>query len=162
MADHSSPEELPYRGGRRPKTSDWGPHIQYDQVPTTEMVVKLEQALRGLASVSEQVSRVASPGVRAYSLAKEDALGPPEAYLDDHEFCHVHATGAVHLTVPMAVRELVIERGWAEQHIMAKAGSIAPTVVFVYAPRDQNELNAVLWIVGQSYEFARGVGVQIQ
>jgi hypothetical protein len=59
--------------------------------------------------------------------------------------------------VPHALRDLLIDHGWAEEHLIAKAGLISDTILFVYAPRNESELNVVMWIVRNSLDFARGV-----
>jgi hypothetical protein len=100
---------------------------------------------------------MASPRSSALYLADEFACGPPEAFIDGHEFCHLHPLpeGSIHLTLPFVLREEVVRLGWGERHPIAVAG-ILTTLVTVYAPRDCTELAAVLGLISQSCQFAQG------
>ena len=147
---------LPRRAHRRPQTSDRVPHIQCDQIPSGDIVQRLLLRISQLSNVRERDSRMAMPGVKAFWIPDDNACGPKTAFIDDHEFCHLHETGTIHLTAPKQLRELLIDRGWAEQHIVAKAGIIADTLLLVYAPQDETEVEVVTWIVRQSLAFATG------
>jgi len=126
------------------------------KVPET-MEELIERALE-IPHVRSKQSRMASPRTHALYLADEFAAGPPEAFIDDHEFCHLHALpeGNLHLTLPSGVREHVIQKAWGEVHPSAAAGLLGSTLIMVYAPRNEDELAAVLAIVQASYRFARG------
>src|ERR1051326_6925463 len=102
-------------------------------------------------------SRMASPGTSALYLPGEHALGPPEAFIDDYEFCHLHPLpeGTIHLTLPALLREEVIVRGWGERHPVAGCGVLS-ALMTVYAPRDAQEFSAVLELIAQSWRFATG------
>jgi hypothetical protein len=101
---------------------------------------------------------MAAPETRALALPDEHARGPAEAFIDDHEFCHLHAApeGSIHLALPAIVRLNVIESGWSELHPSVQAGFLPPTLVMVYAPRDEEELAVVVGLVTASYYFAHG------
>ncbi len=64
------------------------------------------------------------------------AAGPPEAFMIDREFCHLHppSDGSLHLNLPPDVGQVAVERGWAENHPLARRGIIPTTVVMVYGP----------------------------
>jgi hypothetical protein len=100
---------------------------------------------------------MASPRSCALSLSDQFALGPPEAFIDAHEFCHLHPMpeGGIHLTLPRILRDEVVRLGWGERHPIAEA-CILPTLVTIYAPRNREELEAVLGFVMQSCAFAQG------
>ena len=116
----------------------------------------LETCLR-IPLVRSKQSRMASPGSHALYLCDEFAAGPPEAFIDGHEFCHLHPLpeGGIHLTLPAALRDEVMRRSWGEPHPIAAAG-ILPTLMTVYAPRDRQEIDAVFGLVAQSCQFAQG------
>jgi hypothetical protein len=116
----------------------------------------LERSL-AIPHVRQKQSRMASPRSSALYLPDEFAAGPPEAFIDEHEFCHLHPLpeGSVHLTLPLLLVEEVVRRGWAERHPIARAG-ILPTLLTVYAPRDRKEMAAVLGLIEQSCQFAQG------
>ena len=100
---------------------------------------------------------MASPQSYALYLSDPLALGPPEAFIDGHEFCHLHPLpeGGIHLTLPRILRDEVLRLGWGERHPVAEV-CILPALVTVYAPRNPEELEAVLGLVVQSCAFAQG------
>ena len=74
------------------------------------------------------------------------------------EFCHVHAQGdfSLHTTLPLPLplAEAAEDSGWAEPHFLVHTGQAPATVVMVYPPRDDSELDIVQRLVRASYEFA--------
>jgi hypothetical protein len=147
----------PPRIGRRPRMKRVLPHLQMDQLPTSEAMDALIERSLEIPWVRSKQSRMASPDSYALYLPDEFALGPPEAFIDGHEFCHLHPLpeGSIHLTLPTILREEVVRLGWGERHPIAEVG-ILSTLVTVYAPRDHQELDTVLDLVTQSCYFARG------
>jgi hypothetical protein len=83
--------------------------------------------------------------------------GVREAYIDQHEFCHLHPPpeGTIHLTLPQPVHRQVVELGWGEPHPMAGSG-LSPNLVLIYGPRDVEELEIVLGLVVICRSFATG------
>jgi hypothetical protein len=150
--------EPPLRLGPRPQSFLTLPHVQLDQWPPPMIAEELLGRCLNLPHVRLKQSRMASPECHALSLPDEFSAGPPAAFIVDHEFCHLHPLpdSSIHLTLPKKVRELAIQRGWAEQHLVSRAGILPETLVLVYAPRDSNELAIVLQLIWQSYQFARG------
>ena len=63
--------------------------------------------------------------------------------------------GSLHLALPSAVRDEVVRLGWGERHPVAICG-ILPMLVTVYAPRDGEELEAVMGLIALSCAFAQG------
>lgn len=72
------------------------------------------------------------------------------------EFCHVHAQGdfSLHATLPLPLATAAESAGWAEPHFLVHTGQAPPTVVMLYAPRDDFEHEVVQTLVRASYEFA--------
>ena len=155
---HNSLESLGRRRQPRPRTQRFLPHKQLDQWPNPAVFKQLEAACMALPDVRGQQSRMAGDDTRALWLPDSVVFGPPAAFIDDHEFCHLHALpeGNLHLTLPSGVREHVVQMAWGEAHPSAAAGLLGSTLIMVYAPRNEAELAAVLAIVQASYQFARG------
>jgi len=107
--------------------------------------------------VRSKQSRMASPGTQALYVADACAAGPPEAFIDGHEFSHIHPLpeGTIHLTLPKVLGDEVIRLGWAEPHPIAVTG-ILPALLTVYAPRDGEEMDVVFHLVARSCLFAQG------
>ena len=149
---------LPGRSGARPRTHKGLPHQQLDQQPRDDMIrTQLAEWLVALEGVAEAPSGISVPGARA--LVLHDATpGPPEAFLVGREFAHMHPPPdhSLHITLPEQRAREAIEAGWAEFHPLVDDGRLPPTVVMVYAPRDQAELAVVSGLVQESYQFASG------
>jgi len=151
--------ELPPRLGPRPRSCPTLPHVQLDQWPSPAIAEELLGRCLIFPNVRPKQSRMASPECYALSLPDAFSAGPPRAFIVDHEFCHLHPLpdSSIHLTLPADMREHAIERGWAEQHLVSRAGILPETLVMVYAPRDAHELAIVLRLIWRSYQFARGM-----
>jgi hypothetical protein len=149
---------LPPRAGDRPRTTPTNPHTQLDQQPTdTRWVDELAARVFALPGVNEAPSRISVPGARALVLAAGEPTGPPEAFLIEREFAHLHPAPdhSLHAMLPEETAREAIEAGWAESHPVALRGLIPPTAVMLYAPRDEAELDVIEGLVRASHAFAR-------
>jgi hypothetical protein len=150
---------LPPRAGERPRATTSIPHSQLDQQP--EDARELDAILAAAATwphVDQQPSRIAVEGSRGLVLTPDISAGPREAFLVGREFCHGHAGGdfSLHATLPLPWVEAAQRGGWAEPHYLVHAGQAPPTVMMLYAPRDDTERMVILQLVRASYEFALG------
>jgi phospholipase/carboxylesterase len=158
IAMHLKPAVLSHsRLGTRPQMNQSLPHLQTDQFPPAEAIRELVTRSLEIPCVQSKQSRMASPDTHALYLPDELAEGPPEAFIDGHEFCHVHPfpQGTIHLTLPKPLREGVVRLSWGEPHPIAESG-ILRTLLTVYAPRDREETQTVLALIVQSCLFAQG------
>jgi hypothetical protein len=149
---------LPPRVGDRPRTTPTNPHTQLDQQPTDlRWVEELADRVFALPGVIEEPSHISVPGARALVLAPGEPAGPPEAFLIDREFAHLHPAPdhSLHAMLPTETATEAIAAGWAEPHPVALRGLIPPTAVMLYAPRDQAELDVIESLVRDSLAFAR-------
>jgi Family of unknown function (DUF5519) len=151
---------IPIRRGERPRTTRTNPHTQLDQQPVDPALIEeLSRRLFGLPGVVERPSGISVPGARALVLAPGEATGPPEAFMIDREFAHLHPSPdhSLHAMLPASVARAAIDAGWAELHPVARMGLLPPTAVMLYAPRDEAELAVVEQLVQTSHRFARPV-----
>jgi phospholipase/carboxylesterase len=149
---------LPRRAGPRPRTRKGLPHQQLDQQPPDETIrAQLSARVLALAGVAEAPSGISVPGARALIL-RDATTGPPGAFMVGREFAHLHPPPdqSLHLTLPERRAREAIRAGWAEFHPLVEAGRLPPTLVMVYAPRDDAELEVVEGLVRESYHFALG------
>ena len=149
---------FPHRSGTRPRTHKGLPHQQLDQQPWDDTIrVQLAHRLVVLEGVIEAPSGISVPGARALVL-RETTTSPPDAFLIGREFAHLHPPPdySLHITLPEQRAWEAIRAGWAEFHPLVEDGQLPPTVVMVYAPRDEAELAVVSGLVRESYQFARG------
>ncbi len=148
------------RTGSRPRVTDDFPQSQLDQQPADSRYVDaiLAEALTWPAVVGRP-SAISVEGARALMLDGSVALGPAQAFMVGAEFCHVHAQGdfSLHTTLPVPLAKVAERAGWAEPHFLVHKGQAPPTVVLLYAPRDEREREVVLGLVRASYEFAAAV-----
>lgn len=150
-------ENLPSREGPRPATTPSNPHTQLDQIAPVHLQDRTRDYALSLPGVRPGPSRVSVPGAVAFYL---DAP-PAEPLIPDFlggEFGHIHphSDGSLHLNVPTAVAEVLIDAGWAEYHTLVGKGFIPPLVVMVYGPRDENELAFVRLAIDEAYRAAGG------
>lgn len=149
---------LPQRAGSRPRTTPTNPHTQLDQQPPdARWVEELARRVFALPGVVEEPSGISVPGARALVLAPDEALGPPEAFLIDREFAHLHPDPdhSLHAMLPTETATEAVDAGWAEPHPAALRGLIPSNAVMLYAPRDEAELDVVENLVRASHAFAR-------
>jgi hypothetical protein len=149
---------LPERAGQRPGTTPTNPHTQLDQNPEEVLVRELAQKVFALSDVEERPSAISVHGAQALWLRDEVPAGPQEAFMIGREFAHIHPLpdGSLHAALPPELAEEAIEKGWAEQHPVARMGYIPPNVVMIYAPRNAEEIEIVAGLVTESYRYAGG------
>ena len=149
---------LPQRAGARPRTTPTNPHTQLDQQPTdSHLIEELARRAFALPGVVEEPSGISVPGARALVLAPGEAAGPPEAFLIDREFAHLHPDPdhSLHAMVPTETVTEAVAAGWAEPHPVALRGLIPPNAVMLYAPRDEGEVDVIERLIRASHAFAR-------
>ena len=150
---------LPPRTGPRPRTHKGLPHKQLNQQPRDDTIrAQLAKRLVALEGIAEAPSGISVPGARALVM-RDGTTAPPAAFMIGREFAHLHPPPdySLHITLPAGRAPEVIQAGWAEFHPLVEEGQLPPTVVMVYAPRDETELSVVSSLVRESYQFARGL-----
>lgn len=152
--------ELPPREGPRPRTTPTNPHTQLDQNPESPLFEELTRQAFALPGVEERPSQISVPGARALWLSEGVPAGPGEAFMIGREFAHTHPLpdGSLHAALPPEVAQEAVQKGWAEQHPVARLGYIPENVVMIYAPRDEHELEVVLGLVTESRRYAAANG----
>ncbi|HSL69039.1 MAG TPA: luciferase family protein, partial [Longimicrobiales bacterium] len=150
------PRDLPPRAGSRPRTSSRNPHMQLDQNASAALVDRLAEQAFALPNVEERLSAVSVPGARALWLPDDLPAGPPEAFMVEREFAHIHPLpdGSLHMALPSSVAAEAVAKGWAEPHPMARLGYVPETVVMVYGPRDTEELEVIMALLRASHHAA--------
>lgn len=152
-----SSSSLPVRIGERPRTTPTNPHTQLDQQASDPgLVEELARRIFALPGIVEGPSGISVPGARALSVAPGEPVGPPEAFLIDREFAHLHPDPdrSLHAMLPLDTVAVAVAAGWAEPHPVARMGLIPPTAVMLYAARDDDELDVIESLVRASHAFA--------
>src|ERR1700737_2414909 len=158
MTTTSNTHGLPQRPGDRPTTGPEIPHQQLSQNAPLPLQEELWHRMTRLEGVHPGRSHVSLPDTRALHLDPRLAGGPREAFFAGTEFAHLHgpSDGSLHLMLPVSVASDAIEKGWPELHPGARRAPAPPTLVILYGPRDEAELETVWQLVQTSYAFARG------
>ncbi|HEX4814307.1 MAG TPA: luciferase family protein [Nonomuraea sp.] len=147
------------RRGPRPKTNPEIPHQQLDQISPVELQEELWRRMSALDHVRVGASVVSLPETRALHVTAEYARGPAAAFVrDSTEFAHLHGIfdGSLHMQLPEQDAAEVVAKGWGELHPVVLDGRHPPTMVMVYGPRDEDELETVWALVSRSHAFATG------
>ena len=149
-------QQIPQRAGpppetRRPSRARRVAHQQLTQNAPPELQETLFERARALPGVQVGPSLVSVPGARAFFLEEHMAQGPAGAFQRGLEFAHLHPSndGSLHLTLPPAAQQVVLDKGWGEPHPISGTPMI-------YGPRDAQELEVVWRLLLLSYRFARG------
>lgn len=149
---------FPQRPGPRPTTTDDEPHEQLDQLGPVELWDELHRRAFSLPGVREDRSGYSFPETRALWLDPELAKGPPEAFIWQQEFAHIHPRPncSWHLQLPWELAVLAISAGWGEIHPVCWLGVAPANSVMLYSARNPEELEVVWDLVEESHRFASG------
>ncbi|KAL4931782.1 uncharacterized protein BDV17DRAFT_288366 [Aspergillus undulatus] len=165
--------ELPLRKGERPAMGAMTPpQRQINQWPSQEVKGKLMAEYGAfLDRNAHLVNRVPSILERYTDAAHVCAAVPltPVAKEMKREICHVHGTSdhSVHVMLAPADCKRVINAGWGQRFSLAgssifktmtfgRMAAIPTEYVFVYAPRDEEEIKIVMGIVKASVQYMTG------
>ena len=150
------PDDFPARAGERPRTTDLNPHTQLDQNAPIELQDRLRDYALSLAGVRGGPSKVSVPGAVAFFLDQPPNAPALESPFGEWGHIHPHYDGSLHLFLPTADAERLIDLGWAEYHHVVEWGMAPPVIVMVYGPRDEKELLTIERIVEHAYVSAGG------
>lgn len=149
---------LPQRAAPRPRTTSGMPHAQIGVIPEPAIDRELRRLAYTLPGVLDRPSVISVPGARALWLADEVPVQHPEAILRGREFAHIHPDGSLHAALPPQRAREAIDAAWAEPHPIAEQLGLAG-LVLLYTPRTPEELNVVLALVVDSYNYVTGRSV---
>jgi hypothetical protein len=151
-------EWLPFRSGDRPRTTPDDPHRQLTQIAPLDLQETVVERGRRMPGTYVCPSLISMPGSRAFVLDDSTPTPASEVFMIAREFAHIHPSydGSLHMVLPPHIVRQVVERGWGEQHPVARMGLIPATTLMVYGPRDDDELEVVLLLLRASWNFARG------
>jgi phospholipase/carboxylesterase len=131
------------------------PHAQIGVTPDPVVTRELHRRAYALPGVLDRPSVISVPGARALWLADGVELVRPEAVLRGREFAHIHPDGSLHGALEAQRAREAIDAGWAEPHPLAEPLGM-PGLVMLYTPRTMEELDVVMALVVDSYNFVTG------
>ena len=157
---------LAQRQSDRPKVAGLAPQRQLTQRGTNEDVQRLSVAMRALAASNPDFVQTGISCFEKFSLAlfMSRTLANVSTVVDKKnrkcevirnatcgmppEIAHMHGSeGSLHLTLHPEDAAVVIKRGWGERHPLSGRWSVPRGFVMVYAPKTEEELNAVMAII---------------
>lgn len=155
--------KLPERDGTRPVVAGIAPQRQLDQPGSLRAYLAVRAALTSLAlnnpyRLRTGVSCFEKQGLALFSHSPLNATCRGEV-------CHVHHSDrSFHMNMHPSDAAVVIEKGWGQRHPLACGGWVGRYVpkefLMVYAPRNDEEVKAVLkivecaawWVTGERFE----------
>lgn len=154
---------LPQRDGPRPIVVGLAPQRQLDQPGSLRAYETICATLKDLAQknplhLHTGVSCFEKQGLALFSQSPLNATCRGEV-------CHVHDSDrSFHMSLHPSDAAVVIEKGWGQRHPLAPGGwtgrYVPKEFLMIYAPRNQEEVKAVLkifecaawWVMGERFE----------
>ena len=146
---------LPKREGPRPKTTGSVPHQQIGVDAVPEVNAELFRRSFALPGVDNRPSSFSLPGARGMWIGDEVRITRPDQIVAGREFAHIHPDGSLHASLSKKRAVEAAEAGWAEPQPIAERLGI-PGLVMIYTPQTLEELQTVLQLVVDSYNFVTG------
>ncbi|MFF7437320.1 luciferase family protein [Streptomyces sp. NPDC008122] len=149
------PTSLPARRGPRPRTT--GAEIPHDQLEdfspqaVREELVARARLLPGVVTGPSLVSEPGSLALRLPRIPERDRSFTAFLHPSVDEFGHVHRSGFLHLAVEPTALPALVDLGWAEPHPITRRPEFPDTIVMLYAPRDEEELEVATAVLRSSY-----------
>lgn len=146
-------DPLPLRTGPAEQTTGAVPHVQLDATPVPAIDDELRRRVFSLPGIEDRPSDRSTAGARGFAFDGSVALVNPAVIAGSSEFGHVHPDGSLHLWLPTDRATEVEETGWGELHPWVEREGFWDGVVMVFTPETADELDVVLQLVVESYNF---------
>lgn len=164
---HLTQSNLPARAGIRPIVKGIIPQRQITQQGTPTTFALTHAALSALAAAYPKECLAAGSRRELHSKGLHslvDSSGKPtsRALCRESEICHVHAfDGSIHVELHPEDAKIVIDKGWGERHPLANGWEpmgkfLAEGFMIIYAPRNLEEIETVMRIVGAGIGWKSG------
>ncbi|MCH7586884.1 MAG: phospholipase [Chloroflexi bacterium] len=152
--------QLPKRQSPRPATTGSVPHQQIDVDAVPEVNAELFRRAFSLPGVENRPSAFSLPGARGIWIGEEVQITRPDQIVSGREFAHIHPDGSLHASLPLDRALEANEAGWVESQPIAVQLGI-PGLVMIYTPQTLEELETVLQLVVDSYNFVTGQNLTV-
>ena len=146
---------LPKRQAPRPATTGSVPHQQIGVEAVPEVNAELFRRAFALPGVENRPSAFSLPGARGIWITKDVRITRQDQIVSGREFTHIHPDGSLHASLPIERALEAIEAGWAEPQPIAERLGV-PGLVMIYTPQTLEELETVVQLVVDSYNFVTG------
>lgn len=149
-------KEWPIRTSPRPYTTNNVPHVQVGVEAVPELTVELLRRVEDIPDVEIRDTVVSLPGAKGFWLADDLPLKRPDVIVGGREFAHIHPDGSLHASLDPETAQAAIETGWAVAHPWSDQRPGWEGFVMIYTPVSADELEVVLKLVLDSYNFITG------
>ena len=146
---------LPERQAPRPETTGSVPHQQIGVDPVPEVNEALFRKAFTLPGVENRPSTFSLPGARGLWINDTVPIARQEQIVSGREFAHIHPDGSLHASLPIDRAGEAVDAGWAELQPIADQLGV-PGLVMIYTPQTAEELESVLELIVDSYNFVTG------
>lgn len=147
---------LPTRETPIPETTNGVPHVQLGIEPNPYLSEKLLERVAQYPGVNIGPTRVSLPGAIGFQLEDGMSLAHPEVIVGGREFAHLHPDGSLHASLEPELAKKAVQAGWAIAHPWANQREGWEGFVMIYTPTTVEELDIVLELVAQSYNYVTG------
>ena len=148
--------DFPTRNSPIPKTTNGVPHVQIGVEVDPKIYAELLHRVSQIPNVDVRETIISLPGAKGFWIAENVQLARPDAIVRGREFAHVHPDGSLHASLPKDVASAAIRSGWAIHHPWADKRPGWEGFVMIYTPQSNDELDVVVHLVLQSYNFVTG------
>ncbi|MFQ5945333.1 MAG: luciferase family protein [Anaerolineae bacterium] len=125
-----------------------------------EVNAELFRRAFALPGVENRPSTFSLPGARGMWIGENVQITQPDQIVSGREFAHIHPDGSLHASLPHDRALEAVEAGWAEPQPIAEQLGV-PGLVMIYTPQSPEELEAVLQLVVDAYNFVTGQGLDV-
>lgn len=150
---------LPVRAGPRRETTGDVPHVQIDAPRVRELDVGLRNRAFALPGVDNLESVRSLPGARGLAVSDDTTLVRPDVIAGTREFAHFHPDGSLHVWLPVDRAIEVDEKKWGELHPWVGRDGFWDGVVMLYTPESADELDVLMRVILDAYNFVTGADV---
>lgn len=150
---------LPLRPGQRPMVAPYPiPHRQLSDTAAPENLARLMSLFDKAVEQNEDTVRYAPSFFEKHHDAitlKHPECGHVHALVSHGEIAHIHPSdGSMHMILSARDAMTVLDRHWGELHSLAGLFNRLPnSYTFVYAPRNEADLDAIERILSASVTF---------
>ena len=152
---------LPEREGPRIRTTGRVPHMQIGVDPVAAINKELYQLAFSLPGVEKRPTIVSMPGADGIWLGDKLPISRSKVIVAGREFAHIHPDGSLHAPLPIERAIELADKGWGERHPWADRREGWEGFVMIYTPQSMEELQIVIQLVLDSYNYVTGQSLGI-
>lgn len=148
--------DLPRRISQTPATTNSVPHIQISVKSDPELSAELLLQASKIQGVEIRETVVSMPGTKGFWINESVTIERPESIAGGREFAHMHPDGSLHASLPPDLAIDAVKRGWATFHPWSTQRPGWEGFVMIYTPQSTGELQVIMRLVRESYDFVTG------